>query len=133
MFVTWMNGAGVVWIFALMFLITADIVGRAAFGHPIAGVTEMVSLSLVACVFLQLGHAVLRGRLMRVEMGRRAARPAPTFGGSCVARGARGGRRGSARRHGARRVAGPYACVAHGGVRRRRGAVQDSRVADQTC
>src|SRR5258706_6731705 len=68
MFVTWMNGAGVVWIFALMFLITADIVGRAAFGHPLAGVTEMVSLSLVACVFLQLGHAALRGRLMQVEM-----------------------------------------------------------------
>ena len=67
-FVTWMNGAGVVWIFALMFLIMADIIGRAAFDHPIAGVTEMVSLSLVACVFLQLGHAVLRGRLMRVEM-----------------------------------------------------------------
>ena len=67
-FVTWMNGAGVVWIFALMFLITADIIGRAGFDHPIAGVTEMVSLSLVACVFLQLGHAVLRGRLMRVEM-----------------------------------------------------------------
>jgi len=66
--VTWLNGAGVVWIFALMFLIAADIVGRAAFDHPIAGVTEMVSLSLVACVFLQLGHAVLRGRLMRVEM-----------------------------------------------------------------
>ncbi len=68
MLVTWLNGAGVVWVFALMFLIAADIIGRAAFDHPIAGVTEMVSLSLVACVFLQLGHAVLRGRLMRVEM-----------------------------------------------------------------
>ncbi len=67
-FVAWLNGAGVVWIFALMFLISADIVGRTAFGHPIVGVNEMVSLSLVACVFLQLGHAMLRGRLMRVEM-----------------------------------------------------------------
>ena len=38
------------------------------FDDPIAGVTEMVSLSLVACVFLQLAHAVLHGRLMRVEM-----------------------------------------------------------------
>ncbi|HVY66221.1 MAG TPA: TRAP transporter large permease subunit [Gammaproteobacteria bacterium] len=66
--VTWLNGAGVVWVFTLMFLISADIIGRAAFDHPIAGVTEMVSLSLVACVFLQLGYAVLRGRLMRVEM-----------------------------------------------------------------
>jgi C4-dicarboxylate transporter, DctM subunit len=66
--VAWLNGAGVVWTFALMFLISADIVARTVFDHPIVGVTEMVSLSLVACVFLELGHAVLRGRLMRVEM-----------------------------------------------------------------
>ncbi len=66
--VTWLNGAGVVWVFALTFLICADITGRTVFDRPIAGVTEMVSLSLVACVFLQLGHAVLRGRLMRVEI-----------------------------------------------------------------
>ena len=63
-----LNAAGVVWVFALMFLIGADITARTAFDDPIAGVTEMVSLSLVACVFLQLAHAVLKGRLMRVEM-----------------------------------------------------------------
>ena len=63
-----LNAAGVVWVFALMFLISADIVARTLFDDPIAGVTEMVSLSLVACVFLQLAHAVLHGRLMRVEM-----------------------------------------------------------------
>ena len=63
-----LNAAGVVWVFALMFLICADIVARTLFDDPIAGVTEMVSLSLVASVFLQLAHAVLHGRLMRVEM-----------------------------------------------------------------
>jgi tripartite ATP-independent transporter DctM subunit len=63
-----MNGAGVVWIFALTFLICADITARTVFDSPIAGVTEMVSLSLVGCVFLQLAHAVQRGRLMQVEM-----------------------------------------------------------------
>jgi tripartite ATP-independent transporter DctM subunit len=63
-----LNAAGVVWVFALMFLISADITARTVFDAPIAGVTEMVSLSLVACVFLQLAHAVLHGRLMRVEM-----------------------------------------------------------------
>jgi hypothetical protein len=66
--VTGMNGAGVVWVFALMFLICADITARTLFDNPIAGVTEMVSLSLVASVFLQLGYAVLRGRMMHVEM-----------------------------------------------------------------
>ena len=39
-----MNGAGVVWIFALMFLISADIIGRTVFDSPIRGVAEMVSL-----------------------------------------------------------------------------------------
>jgi tripartite ATP-independent transporter DctM subunit len=63
-----LNVVGVVWVFALMFLICADITARTAFDDPIAGVTEMVSLSLVACVFLQLAHAMLGGRLMRVEM-----------------------------------------------------------------
>ena len=57
-----LNAAGVVWVFALMFLICADIAARTLFDDPIAGVTEMVSLSLVACVFLQLAHAVLHGR-----------------------------------------------------------------------
>ncbi len=63
-----LNAAGVVWVFALMFLIVADITARTLFDDPIAGVTEMVSLSLVASVFLQLAHAALHGRLMRVEM-----------------------------------------------------------------
>jgi tripartite ATP-independent transporter DctM subunit len=63
-----LNAAGVVWVSALMFLIVADITARTVFDDPIAGVTEMVSLSLVASVFLQLAHAVLHGRLMRVEM-----------------------------------------------------------------
>lgn len=67
-FVGALNAAGVVWVFALMFLIAADITARSLFDSPIAGVTEMVSLSLVGCVFLQLAHAVLHGRLMRVEM-----------------------------------------------------------------
>jgi C4-dicarboxylate transporter DctM subunit len=67
-FVGALNAAGVVWVFALMFLISADITARTVFDDPIAGVTEMVSLSLVACVFLQLAHAVRHGRLMRVEM-----------------------------------------------------------------
>src|SRR5262245_7410861 len=63
-----MNGAGVVWVFALTFLICADVAGRVLFESPIPGATEMVSLSLVGCVFLQVAHAVQGGRLMQVEM-----------------------------------------------------------------
>ncbi|HEX7081830.1 MAG TPA: TRAP transporter large permease subunit [Gammaproteobacteria bacterium] len=63
-----MNGAGVVWVFALTFLICADIVGRTVFDHPIRGVTEIVSLSLVASVFLQVAYAVQQDRITRAEM-----------------------------------------------------------------
>jgi tripartite ATP-independent transporter DctM subunit len=65
--ITLMNGAGVVWIFALMFLICADIIGRTVFDSPIRGVAEMVSLSLVASLFLQLAFAVYHERLTRAE------------------------------------------------------------------
>jgi len=63
-----MNAAGVVWVFALTFLICADITGRTVFDSPIRGVPEMVSLSLVACVFLQLAYAIHQGRLTRAGM-----------------------------------------------------------------
>ncbi|MFO7287929.1 MAG: TRAP transporter large permease subunit [Gammaproteobacteria bacterium] len=63
-----MNGAGVVWVFALTFLICADIVGRTIFDNPIRGVTEIVSLSLVASVFLQIPYAVNRDRLTRARV-----------------------------------------------------------------
>ena len=64
----WMNGAGVVWIFALTFLICADIVGRELFDNPITGVPEIVALSLVACVFLQIAYAIHESRLTRAEV-----------------------------------------------------------------
>ncbi len=63
-----MNGAGVVWIFALMFLICADITGRTLFNYPLKAVPEIVALSLIACVFLQLAFAVSMGRLTRAEI-----------------------------------------------------------------
>ncbi|MBN1237019.1 MAG: TRAP transporter large permease subunit [Gammaproteobacteria bacterium] len=63
-----MNGAGVLWFFALTFLICADIVGRTVFDSPIRGVTEIVSLSLVASVFLQLAYAVRQRRITRADV-----------------------------------------------------------------
>lgn len=66
-FIRRLNAAGVIWTFAIMFLICADIAGRNLFDSPITGVPEMVSLSLVAAVFLQLAYAVHRDRLTRTE------------------------------------------------------------------
>lgn len=53
-----LNGVGSLLILAMTVLICADILGRAVFGVPVAGVAELVSLSIVAVVFLQLGQAV---------------------------------------------------------------------------
>ena len=65
--IQWMNGAGVIWVFMLMFFICADITGRTLFDFPLQGVPEIVSFSLTACVFLQLSFAVQNSRLTQVE------------------------------------------------------------------
>ena len=63
-----MDGIGTVWVFVLLILINMDIGGRVIFNHPIRGVTEIVSLSIVALVFLQIAHTTHVGRLTRSEM-----------------------------------------------------------------
>ncbi len=65
--VSGMNGLGTVWIFVLMILINADAFGRTLLAAPIDGVIEMVELSLVGIVFLQLADAARRGRLTRSD------------------------------------------------------------------
>ncbi len=62
-----LNGIGTVWIIGLMVLINADIAGRALLGKPISGVVEMVSLSIVGIVFLQLAHTLRVGRITRSD------------------------------------------------------------------
>jgi TRAP-type C4-dicarboxylate transport system permease small subunit len=62
-----LNSVGTVWIFLLMLVIVTDVIGRTAFTRPLPGVPELVSLSIVAIVFLQLPHALRSGRITRVE------------------------------------------------------------------
>ncbi len=62
-----LNALGSVWIFCLMALINADAFGRTLFAAPINGVNEMIELSLVGIVFLQLGDATRHGRLTRSD------------------------------------------------------------------
>lgn len=74
-----MNAVGTVWIFVLMLMIVADIGGRFLFNAPIPGVTELVSLSIVGIVFLQIASTVRAGRLTRSDAalaGWRIRRPA---------------------------------------------------------
>ncbi len=62
-----LNAVGTVWIFALMVLINRDVFGRYFFNAPVDGVPEMIELSIVGIVFLQLGDATRTGRLTRSD------------------------------------------------------------------
>lgn len=63
-----MNSIGTAWVFALLVMINLDIGGRALFNHPVRGVPEIVALSIVACVFLQIAHTLKVGRLTRSDI-----------------------------------------------------------------
>ena len=61
------NGAASGWIFVLMALVTTDIVMRFVFGAPISGVTEIVEISIVIIIYLQLAHTLKVGRMTRSD------------------------------------------------------------------
>jgi TRAP-type mannitol/chloroaromatic compound transport system permease small subunit len=63
-----MNSIGTAWVFVLLIIINLDIGGRAIFNHPIRGVPEIVAMSIVACVFLQIAHTLKVGRLTRSDI-----------------------------------------------------------------
>ncbi|MEP1208481.1 MAG: TRAP transporter small permease subunit [Rhizobiaceae bacterium] len=62
-----LNVVGTLLILAVMLLVNADVIGRGAFGLPISGVPEMVSMSIVAIVFLQVAQTFKKGRLTRSD------------------------------------------------------------------
>lgn len=63
-----MNALGTLWIFALMLLINSDIVGRELFRAPVRGTSELIALSIVGIVFLQLAHTLAVGRITRSDV-----------------------------------------------------------------
>lgn len=62
-----LNALGSTWILLLILLVTADAMARSFFAHPIAGVTEIVQLSIVGIIFLQLADAIRNGKLTRSD------------------------------------------------------------------
>ncbi len=76
-----LNGLGTVWIFVMMVLINADVLSRALFNAPIRGVPLIISLSIIAIVFLQLPDALRNGRVTRNEvvLARLELRGSPWF------------------------------------------------------
>lgn len=61
------NVSGSLLISALVILIGADVLGRNLFNTPISGVPELVTLSIVAIVFLQVPQALKAGRMTRSD------------------------------------------------------------------
>lgn len=66
-FVAALNSIGGALIFAMIAMINLDVFSRYLFNAPIDGVTELVELSIVAIVFLQLADAVRNDRLTRSD------------------------------------------------------------------
>ncbi len=62
-----MNAAGSCWIVVLMLLINVEALGRSAFNKPIIGVIEMIEISVVGIVFMQLADSLRRGVLTRSD------------------------------------------------------------------
>jgi TRAP-type mannitol/chloroaromatic compound transport system permease small subunit len=60
-----LNALGTGWIFVIMILINADVLGRYLFNSPIRGVPLVITLSIIAIVFLQLPDALRAGRVTR--------------------------------------------------------------------
>lgn len=57
-----LNVLGTLFIVALTTLTNADIIGRDFFNRPVPGVPEIVALSIVVIVFLQMSHTLRQDR-----------------------------------------------------------------------
>ena len=62
-----LGAIGTIWIFFLMLLINADVIGRYFFNKPLVGTIEIVSMSIVGIIYLQLGHALRQERFIRSD------------------------------------------------------------------
>ena len=66
-FIAAINAMGTFWIFVMMMLINADVFMRYLFNSPVRGVPLVISLSIVAVVFLQMPDALRNGRFTRSD------------------------------------------------------------------
>jgi len=60
-----MNAIGSFWILVIMALLNVDVLGRFIFNTPVKGVPLLVSMSIIAIVFLQISDALRNGKLTR--------------------------------------------------------------------
>jgi TRAP-type mannitol/chloroaromatic compound transport system permease small subunit len=62
-----MNAVGSLWVLLLVLLINVDALGRTFFNRPIAGMIEIVAVSLAVIVFCQLADTIRLGKLTRSD------------------------------------------------------------------
>ncbi len=56
-----------IWIFAIMLMICADVIGLKVFSRPLYGVVELTAASIVAVVFAQLPYTLFERRMTRAD------------------------------------------------------------------
>jgi TRAP-type C4-dicarboxylate transport system permease small subunit len=61
------NNIGSLMIFAMTLGVVADVVGRYVFNAPINGTAEMVTMAVVAVLYLQLSYTLRSGRMTRSD------------------------------------------------------------------
>jgi TRAP-type mannitol/chloroaromatic compound transport system permease small subunit len=62
-----MNAIGSLWVLLLVLMIDIDAFGRTFFNAPIAGMIEIVAVSLAVIVFCQLADTIRLGKLTRSD------------------------------------------------------------------
>lgn len=63
-----LNAVGSAWVAAITVLVCADILSRLLFRYPLVGVPEIVKVSIVAIVWLQIPHTLKTGGHLRSDI-----------------------------------------------------------------
>jgi TRAP-type C4-dicarboxylate transport system permease small subunit len=72
-----MNNIGTVMIAVGMLIACGDVFSRNLFNAPFFGVPELMKMTIIAIVFLQLPYAVLSGRMIRADVLLEILKPRP--------------------------------------------------------
>jgi|TARA_B110000116_G_scaffold16663_1_gene13493 TRAP-type mannitol/chloroaromatic compound transport system permease small subunit len=61
------NGVAAIWLLLMMLAVVSDVLGRFLFNSPIGGTTEIVTMSVVAVLYLQLSYTLRSGGMTRSD------------------------------------------------------------------
>lgn len=67
-FLSFLNSIAAFMVFAIMVVITTDVVARTVFNHPFQGVSEVVANSIIILCFFEISYALMKGSLVRTSL-----------------------------------------------------------------